>query len=84
MIDADMLPYDDVECVDGNTYMIVHAPDIDRAKTAYDVDKVIEQIKERMCSIEDEATDIGCYMRNRYFRDAIEIVEFGSIEEGEV
>lgn len=43
-------------------------------QTAYDVDKVVEQLEERMCGLEDEATDIGCYMRNLHFRDAIEIV----------
>lgn len=48
---------------------------IDAQPTAYDVDKVVEQLKERLCSVEDEASDIECYSRNQHFRDAIEVVE---------
>ena len=44
-------------------------------KTAYDVNKVIDQLKEMLCSVEDEVSDIECYARNRHFRDAIEVVE---------
>ncbi|MBO7734117.1 MAG: hypothetical protein J6S67_16255 [Methanobrevibacter sp.] len=33
LIDADKLPYEDIESVDGNTYMCVNAYDIDRAST---------------------------------------------------
>lgn len=32
IIDADKLLYDELECVDGNTYMVVHAADIDNAE----------------------------------------------------
>lgn len=50
---------------------------IDAQPTAYDVDKVRAQLKERLCSAEDEASDIECHARNRHFRDAIEIVRAG-------
>ena len=33
LIDADELIYEDIKCVDGNTYMVVHAPQIDNAPT---------------------------------------------------
>lgn len=36
--------------------------------------EIIMQLEERMCSVQDEATDIECHARNRHFRDAIEIV----------
>lgn len=55
--------------------------EIENLPTAYDVDKVVEQLEERMCSVEDEATDIGCYMRNLHFRDAIEVVKSGGISK---
>lgn len=33
LIDADKLPYEDIESIDGNTYMCVNAYDIDHAPT---------------------------------------------------
>ena len=33
LIDADKLPYEDIESVDGNTYMCVNAYDIEHAPT---------------------------------------------------
>lgn len=33
LIDADKLIYNDIDCEDGYTYMIVHAPEIDRQPT---------------------------------------------------
>lgn len=53
---------------------------LEKQPTAYDVNKVVEQLEERMCGAEDEATDVGCYMRNLHFREAIEIVKSGGIE----
>lgn len=35
---------------------------------------IVEQLKERMCSEEDAATNEGCHLRNQHFRDAIDIV----------
>lgn len=50
---------------------------IDAQPTAYDVDEVIEQLKERLCSKKDEKTDFDCFMRNNHFREAVEIVKLG-------
>lgn len=33
LIDADKLPYEDIESIDGNTYMCVNAYDIEHAST---------------------------------------------------
>lgn len=33
LIDADKLLYNDIDCEDGHTYMIVHAPEIERQPT---------------------------------------------------
>ena len=33
LIDEHDLIFDDIECIDGNTYMIVHAPCVDNAST---------------------------------------------------
>lgn len=46
LIDADALLYEDIDCADGSTYMVVHAPQIDNAPTAFDLESVIERIKE--------------------------------------
>lgn len=72
LIDADELMKDRVE----NDPVRIAAK---CAPTAYDMDKVVEQLEERMCGAEDEATDVGCYMRNLHFRDAIEVVKSGGI-----
>lgn len=45
LIDADKLLYDDIDCTDGNTYMVVYAPQIDNAPTAFDLESAIEQIE---------------------------------------
>lgn len=53
--------------------------------TAYDVDGVVERLKEKMCSAEDELSDLDCANRNRHFKDAIEIVKAGmsAVKEAE-
>ena len=76
LIDADELDFEKIFV--GNADLAKGIRDtaqeyIDAQPTAYDVDKVVEQLKERLCSAEDEASDIGCYLRNQHFRDAIEI-----------
>lgn len=47
LIDADALLYEDVDCIDGTTYMVVNAPQIDNAPTAFDLQKLIEQLEDR-------------------------------------
>lgn len=49
--------------------------------TAYDVDKVVEQLKKRLCSETDAAMSASCAMRNKHFKDAIEIVKAGGVDE---
>lgn len=39
LIDADKLPYEDIESIDGNTYMCVNAYDIEHAPTIIEADK---------------------------------------------
>ena len=53
---------------------------IDEQPTAYDVDKVVERLEERLCSKHDEFTDWDCAMRNKHYEDAIAIVKSGGIE----
>lgn len=43
LIDADKLPYEDIECIDGRTYMVVNAYDIDNADTIIEADKEKEK-----------------------------------------
>ena len=40
LIDADELEYEDIECVNGNTYMVVNAADIDNAPTVNVVSRI--------------------------------------------
>lgn len=39
LIDTKDILYDDLECADGNIYMVVHAPCIDNAKVIIPADK---------------------------------------------
>lgn len=87
LIDADKLLYDDLKCTDGNTYMIVHAPEIDNAPTAFDLESVIEQFEENkqdMIKAIDENTPSGFYavsakdlkaMFEDYTKEQIEILK---------
>lgn len=43
LIDTKDILYEDLECVDGNTYMVVHAPCIDNAKVIVTADKGDEE-----------------------------------------
>ncbi len=55
LIDADKLLYDDIDCTDGNTYMVVYAPQIDNAPTAFDLESAIEQIESMAKESDDRA-----------------------------
>ncbi len=52
LIDADELIYDDIDCADGSTYMVVHAPRIDHAPTAFDVDEVMKKFVDKISALE--------------------------------
>lgn len=74
LIDADKLIYEDIECTDGNTYMVIHAPQIDVAPTAYDVDKVVEQLEVKKF--------LSNYEQEQFVYDkAIEIVKAGGAND---
>lgn len=45
LIDADKLLYEDIECTDGRTYMVVNAYDVDNAPTIIEADKESEDKK---------------------------------------
>lgn len=46
LIDADKLLYNDIDCVDGHTYMVVHTPEIDNAPTVFDLESANKQLDE--------------------------------------
>lgn len=82
LIDADKLCYEDIESIDGNTYMVVHAPQIEDMSKAYDVDKIvktIESIADNVCNhSRDEISEKEVYDLLYYIRD---IVKAGDINK---
>ena len=44
---------------------------------AYDVDKVVEELESRICTIDEYDTEIS--MRNKHYKTAIEIVMQGGV-----
>ncbi len=88
LIDADFLieeikKDDSLACILDDMNKTVLISCVEFTKTAYDVDKVIEQLEEKLCSEEAENADIDCYMRNTHFREAIEIVKSGGVKMDE-
>lgn len=88
LIDADKLLYDDEEFSNGKIYMVVHAPQIDNVPTAYDVKKVVEQLKEMAEFAENKALECDengnndCIIwktRAKTYGNAIEIVKSGGV-----
>lgn len=82
LIDADKLLYDDIKDIHGDTLMVVHAPEIDMAPTAFDKEKVIEEL-DKLTG--EECTLHECGIRSErckacIAKKAIEIVEKGGIE----
>ena len=80
LIDADKINPNDV--IGGNsefaTDIKMAMQDlIDCQPTAYDVDKVVEQLEERLCSETNAAVDVFCSRRNDHFIEAIGIVKEG-------
>lgn len=54
---------------------------IENTPIAYNSEKIVEQLEERLCSETDAATNVSCAMRNNHFKEAIEIVKAGGINE---
>lgn len=89
LIDADKLLYDDIKDIHGDTLMVVHAPEIDEAPTAFDKEKVISILTDelRLSEMEKErcATENPSQLRyaNGYANGvdfALEIIKKGGIE----
>lgn len=89
LIDADKLPVHKAFCIDesgsGATFYVVDKSDIDNAPTAYDVDKVVEQLREASEEYEKrynkhmEDEDLGSW---EAYEDAIKIVRKGGVSDG--
>ena len=64
LIDADRLLYDEIQDIHGDIYMVVHAPEIDRAPIVLDKEKILEELTyqkedaENLAAKYDEAGDI--------------------------
>lgn len=56
LIDADKLPYEDIESINGNTYMCVNAYDIEHAPTIKQSEDCIsrEEVRQLICKNNDE------------------------------
>ena len=65
MIDRDKLAYEDVECVDGKTYMVVHEPEIRLAPAAFEGMTYGEVIK-AIFGIKDEQIEEAKYLISIY------------------
>ena len=51
IIDTSKIHYEDVECVDGKTYMVVHAPQLDEVlDNAKPLDDLLDKISEEINS----------------------------------
>lgn len=91
LIDANKLIYEDVECTDGNTYMVVHAPMVDAQPTAYDVDAVVKKLKQQAEQYHNRAERYAVFGVTREvehmagkaasYEHAIEIVKGGGVNE---
>jgi hypothetical protein len=53
---------------------------IDNQPTSYDVDKVVERLKETKCSKEDANHDLDCFVRNEHVDMCIAIVK-GAVKD---
>ncbi len=80
LIDADLLIQDlhhgifyDCDCKKDYEYLGIDDY-IGSQPTAFDFESVITELKERLCDKEDEKRDVECAMRNKHFREAIEIL----------
>ena len=93
LIDADKLLYDDIKDIHGDTLMVVHAPEIDETPTAFDKEKVIDELielRQKEYSDSDEESELSdgekIYDEGRSqgrfeaYHRAIKIVEKGGIE----
>ena len=81
MIDADAIKWDKCEDADGNPVYVLDKRDIDAQPTAFDPDRVVEQLK---ALTEEECTLHECGIRSEHCKSciakkAIEIVKGGGV-----
>ena len=76
LIDADAIKWDKCEDADGNPVYVLDKRDIDKQPTAYEPDKVVEQLE--AYSNEEEAERLGTIPVVE-LADAIEIVKGGGV-----
>ena len=83
LIDADAIKGDKCEDADGNPVYVLDKRDIDAQPTAFDPDRVVEQLK---ALTEEECTLHECGIRSEHCKaciakKAIEIVKGGGVDE---
>ena len=84
LIDADALEYKHIQTADNKGFIVVHAGEIDSAPTAYDLEKVIKQLEERIenyknLNSDEEIVDVAIKETERI----IEIVKAGGVGNGD-
>ena len=82
LIDADAIKWDKCEDADGNPVYVLDKRDIDAQPTAFDPDRVVEQLK---ALTEEECTLHECGIRSEHCKaclakKAIEIVKGGGAD----
>lgn len=77
MIDTDAIKWDKCEDADGNPVYVLDKRDIDAQPTAFDPDKVVEQLEKLKEECEDPLQD---YDPNYFIYKAIEIVKGGGVD----
>ena len=77
LIDADAIKWDKCEDADGNPVYVLDKRDIDKQPTAFDLDRVVEQLE--AYSNEEEAERLGTIPVVE-LADAIEIVKGGGVD----
>ena len=74
LIDADAIKWDICEDADGNPVYVLDKRDIDAQPTAFDPDRVVEQLEDNFNATEDKGVRLA-------YHHAIEIVKGGGVDE---
>lgn len=83
LIDADAIKWDKCEDADGNPVYVLDKRDIDAQPTAYDLDKVLEQLEyQKSIWNHDEVADQKMVeAKQKAYDMAIKIVKGGGVDE---
>lgn len=73
LIDADAIKWDKCEDADGNPVYVLDKRDIDKQPTAYEPDKVVEQLEEYREEMEQ-------FKRGGMLPEMIEVVKEGGVD----